>query len=1026
MSHGERDFGPFKLVRRVAVGGMAEVHLARTKGATGDDKYVAIKMIHPNFAEDEQFIMMLVDEAKIAVQLNHDNIAHTFDLGRVGDTYYITMEYVNGADLYKILRTASEKDVYLPFDCAAAIAQGVASGLDYAHRKRDANGTPLGIVHRDVSPQNVLVSYSGEVKLVDFGIAKAALKEQQTAAGVIKGKYYYMSPEQAWGDAVDLRSDIFSAGIVLYEMITGQMLYLEEHLHKLLEMVRKADIAPPSTIRRDCPPELERIAMQALKKNPHERYQRAADMAVDLERFLQSHAPQFSSGKLVQLLKQTVGEPLEVAAPVKAEERGGPTSTQPLAANDLLRQREELQDENSVLFRISDLKPTPLPQPVVRPAVAAPPVAAPPKSLIPKIGGPSIPSVRRPGDTKSPVVAGAIAGAPARPARPRDPNDETREIDSRDAEPPRSVPRTPAPVKPAPAAVAPVSVPAPKNSWVAANTVANAPPDMGTHPFLDDEEEDRGERTLITGPGFSMADLVGDSANDDNVETVDRGLAMEETRDFDPNRSDVATSAVDINAHRDDDDFAGGDDQPTLAREGHQITARKPAKASPPPAALAATNPTPSISELRKPRPSRRTPAEGVASTAAEPSVLQALVRTNNNNAPMPSTRPSTARPAALPLAPPNVVTPFAVATQPPAPPPTHAAGPAAINPYATGQQSGPYGAAPTPPQMNPYSNPYATGPQQLADNPFATGAQPMPVNAYNQAANPYATGQQQAAQSPYATGQQQAAQNPYATGQQQANPYMTGPQPVANPYPQGAYGQNPYATGQQPFPNQYGQPQYGAPQYPFAAQSGAPQANASLQMMQLDVDELPAHYRIDNKRPKTVLVVLAGIAAISLAAFATFFIVKSTRKAPAVQGSVRVDSVPAGAAVSVDGNVLPNITPLTINNLPAGTSHDLVLTLTRHKKYTTKIEVPKTGGVIPVTAIMTPITGTLRVTSIPPGAELHINGQFRNRTPCTISDVDMEGVKQIELRLKEYTPQKVQLNWPEKAELDVEVKMTK
>ncbi|HPH67883.1 MAG TPA: serine/threonine-protein kinase, partial [Kofleriaceae bacterium] len=187
MSNGERDFGPFKLVRRVAVGGMAEVHLARTKGATGDDKYVAIKMIHPNFAEDEQFIMMLVDEAKIAVQLSHDNIAHTFDLGRVGDTYYITMEYVNGADLYKILRTASEKDVYLPFDCAAAIAQGVASGLDYAHRKRDANGTPLGIVHRDVSPQNVLVSYSGEVKLVDFGIAKAALKEQQTAAGVIKG-----------------------------------------------------------------------------------------------------------------------------------------------------------------------------------------------------------------------------------------------------------------------------------------------------------------------------------------------------------------------------------------------------------------------------------------------------------------------------------------------------------------------------------------------------------------------------------------------------------------------------------------------------------------------------------------------------------------------------------------------------------------------------------------------------------------------------------------------------------------------
>ncbi len=351
-------------------------------------------------------------------------------------------------------------------------------------------------------------------------------------------------------------------------------------------------------------------------------------------------------------------------------------------------------------------------------------------------------------------------------------------------------------------------------------------------------------------------------------------------------------------------------------------------------------------------------------------------------------------------------------------------------------------------PQTGPYANPYATGPQQLADNPFATGAQPMPAHPFNTGANPYMTGQQPVAQHPYMTGQQPAAQHPYSTGQQSVapNPFATGQQPV-NPYITGQQpvAQNPFATGQQagpppvansPFPqgpygqqpynNPYGQsPQFGGPQYPFAPQGGQ-QRSPSLQMMQLDVDELPAHYRIDNKRPKTVLVVLAGIAAISLAAFATFFIVKSTRKAPAVQGSVRVDSVPAGAAVSVDGKVLPNITPLTINNLPAGTSHDLVLTLVRHKQYTTKIEVPKAGGVIPVTAIMTPITGTLRVTSIPAGAELYINGQFRNRTPCTISDVDMEGVKQIELRLKEYTPQKVPLNWLEKSELDVEVKMTK
>ncbi|HSN28834.1 MAG TPA: serine/threonine-protein kinase, partial [Kofleriaceae bacterium] len=275
----ERQFGPYRLVRQIAVGGMAEIHLAKTKGIAGFEKYVALKMIHPNFAEDEQFIEMLVDEAKIAVQLNHGNIAQTFDLGRVGDTYYITMEFVDGADLYKILRRGSEADYELPLDVCAFIAKEITSALDHAHRKKDSFGKPLGIVHRDVSPQNVLISFTGEVKLVDFGIAKATMKARQTAVGVIKGKYYYMSPEQAWGDQLDYRSDIFSAGIVLYEMLTGQMLYLEEDLQRLLEMARNADIAPPSTLRRGIPPQLEKIVMHALQKDRRDRYQSASDFA---------------------------------------------------------------------------------------------------------------------------------------------------------------------------------------------------------------------------------------------------------------------------------------------------------------------------------------------------------------------------------------------------------------------------------------------------------------------------------------------------------------------------------------------------------------------------------------------------------------------------------------------------------------------------------------------------------------------------------------------------------------------------
>src|SRR5262249_8021508 len=160
---------------------------------------------------------MLIDEAKIAVQLQHVNIAQTFDLGRVGDTYYITMQFVDGADLYKILRRGSEQDLDMPVDVAAYVARDMATGLDYGTRMSDGAGNNLGIVHRAVSPQNVLVSNAGEVKLVDFGIAKATMKVRQTAVGVIKGKYYYMSPEQAWGERLDHRSDIFSAGIVLYE-----------------------------------------------------------------------------------------------------------------------------------------------------------------------------------------------------------------------------------------------------------------------------------------------------------------------------------------------------------------------------------------------------------------------------------------------------------------------------------------------------------------------------------------------------------------------------------------------------------------------------------------------------------------------------------------------------------------------------------------------------------------------------------------------------------------------------------------
>ena len=297
-----RPFGPYTLLRRLAVGGMAEVYVARAKGIGGFEKLVAIKVIHPRFSEDEHFIQMLVEEAKISVLLTHVNIAQIFDLGCIDDTYFIVMEYIEGADAYRLLRRASDRKKKLPLDICAYVAGEVCNGLDYAHRKRDSEGKPLGIVHRDVSPQNVLISYAGEVKLVDFGIAKAALRTGQTEAGVIKGKYYYMSPEQAWGDPMDHRSDIFSAGVVLYELLTGEMLYQEDNIPQLLDKVRKADIEPPSQKRRDVPKDLSSIVMRAVAKRPQDRYQSAHEMAQELAGFLYRTTPSFAAQRVADAM----------------------------------------------------------------------------------------------------------------------------------------------------------------------------------------------------------------------------------------------------------------------------------------------------------------------------------------------------------------------------------------------------------------------------------------------------------------------------------------------------------------------------------------------------------------------------------------------------------------------------------------------------------------------------------------------------------------------------------------------------
>src|SRR5882757_6566198 len=178
-SGDSRVLGGYRLLAQLAVGGMAEIYVAKTVGVADFEKLVALKIIHPNYSQDPEFVQMLIDEAKLAVQLQHANIVQTFDLGKIDEQYYIAMELIDGVDLYKLLRQASEKDLDFPFEIAAFIALEICNGLDFAHRKRDSKGRPLQIVHRDVSPQNILCSFDGEVKIVDFGIAKAALRGRQ-------------------------------------------------------------------------------------------------------------------------------------------------------------------------------------------------------------------------------------------------------------------------------------------------------------------------------------------------------------------------------------------------------------------------------------------------------------------------------------------------------------------------------------------------------------------------------------------------------------------------------------------------------------------------------------------------------------------------------------------------------------------------------------------------------------------------------------------------------------------------------
>jgi serine/threonine-protein kinase len=285
-----RPFGKYLLLRQLAIGGMAEVYLARQSGPAGFEKECVIKRILPSLAADQQFVNMFLDEARIAARLSHPNIVQIFDLGSIGNgadgDYFLAMEHVHGVDLQQIEEAEAQRGGRIPLAIAMRIASNVAEGLEHAHRATDGRGAPLGLVHRDITPSNVIVSFDGVAKILDFGIAKAVAKKGRTEVGVIKGKIPYMSPEQVQGEALDFRSDIFSLGTMIYELTTGHKPFDGEGPADLSMKILHDDPRPPDFYVEHFPASLSELIGRAMSKRPADRFQSARALHEAAEEFL--------------------------------------------------------------------------------------------------------------------------------------------------------------------------------------------------------------------------------------------------------------------------------------------------------------------------------------------------------------------------------------------------------------------------------------------------------------------------------------------------------------------------------------------------------------------------------------------------------------------------------------------------------------------------------------------------------------------------------------------------------------------
>ena len=338
-------FGSYTLHELIARGGMAEIYRATMPGIGGFEKTVAIKKILPHLAENEEFITMLIDEARIIVSIDHYNIAQVYDLGRIDDSYYIAMEYIHGPDLSDVIKGMARRNQYVPIPHAIYIGSCICAGLHVAHAKTDEQGNPLNIVHRDVSPHNVLLSYAGDVKIIDFGVAKASTKETHTKMGVIKGKLLYMAPEQAKAEDIDGRSDLFAAGLIIYKMVTNQLPFQGENEFQIYNNILNKQITPPKILNPDVPDAFNDVIMKLLARNPDDRYQDGYAAKQDLDRALHQIAPGYTVNRLSRFIDENFAQQQRAGSQAQLGSGPAPAPQTPSANHVHTGQNEPVEIE---------------------------------------------------------------------------------------------------------------------------------------------------------------------------------------------------------------------------------------------------------------------------------------------------------------------------------------------------------------------------------------------------------------------------------------------------------------------------------------------------------------------------------------------------------------------------------------------------------------------------------------------------------------------------------------------------------